>query len=142
MWSSYTLDTKTGELFIPVGNPAPALNQAYRPGKNLYTDSMVVLDATTGKLKWYFQLKSPDSVDHDLGAAPILYKDSAGRAVVAMAGKDGYAYGVDRATHKLLFRTATTTIKNEGVAPTVEGFMVCPGLSGGTNGMVRPSIPS
>jgi alcohol dehydrogenase (cytochrome c) len=132
MWTSYTLDTKTGELFVPVGNPAPALNQAYRPGKNLYTDSMVVLDAETGALKWYFQLKSPDSVDHDLGAAPVLYKDSKGRDVVAMAGKDGYAYGVDRATHRLLFRTPTTTIKNEGRAPTPEGFMVCPGLSGGT----------
>jgi alcohol dehydrogenase (cytochrome c) len=132
MWSSYTLDTETGELFIPVGNPAPALNQAYRPGKNLYTDSLVVLDAQTGALKWYYQLKSPDSVDHDLGAAPVLYKDSKGRQIVAMAGKDGYAYGVDRATHRLLFRTATTTIKNEGIAPTPEGFMVCPGLSGGT----------
>jgi alcohol dehydrogenase (cytochrome c) len=132
MWSSYTLDTKTGELFVPVGNPAPALNQAYRPGKNLYTDSLVVLDAATGALKWWYQLKSPDSVDHDLGAAPVLYTDGKGRAVVAMAGKDGYAYGVDRATHRLLFRTATTTIKNEGVAPTAEGFMVCPGLSGGT----------
>lgn len=132
MWTSYTLDTSTGELFVPVGNPAPALNQSYRPGRNLYTDSMVVLDAQTGALKWYFQLKSPDSVDHDLGAAPVLYKDSKGRDVVAMAGKDGYAYGIDRATHKLLFRTPTTTIKNEGVAPTPEGFMVCPGLSGGT----------
>jgi alcohol dehydrogenase (cytochrome c) len=132
MWTSYTLDTKAGELFVPVGNPAPALNQAYRPGKNLYTDSMVVLDAATGALKWWYQLKNPDSVDHDLGAAPVLYKDSKGHDVVAMAGKDGFAYGVDRATHKLLFRTATTTIKNEGVAPTPEGFMVCPGLSGGT----------
>jgi alcohol dehydrogenase (cytochrome c) len=132
MWTSYTLDTKTGELFVPVGNPAPALNEAYRPGKNLYTDSMVVLDAQTGALKWYFQLKSPDSVDHDLGAAPVLYQDSKGRDLVAMAGKDGHAYGVDRALHKLLFRTAVTTIKNEGKAPTEEGFMVCPGLSGGT----------
>jgi alcohol dehydrogenase (cytochrome c) len=132
MWTSYTLDTKTDELFVPVGNPAPALNQAYRPGKNLYTDSLVVLDAQTGALKWYYQLKSPDSVDHDLGAAPVLYKDGQGRDVVAMAGKDGYAYGVDRATHQLLFRTPVTTIKNEGKAPTAEGFTVCPGLSGGT----------
>jgi len=132
MWTSYTLDTKTGELFVPVGNPAPALNQAYRPGKNLYTDSMVVLDANSGALKWYFQLKSPDSVDHDLAAPPVLYKDGKGRDIVAMAGKDGYAYGLDRATHQLLFRTPTTTIKNEGRAPTPEGFMVCPGLSGGT----------
>jgi alcohol dehydrogenase (cytochrome c) len=132
MWTSYTLDSKSGELFVPVGNPAPALNQAYRPGRNLYTDSMVVLDARTGALKWYFQLKSPDSVDHDLAAPPVLYKDGKGRDIVAMAGKDGYAYALDRATHQLLFRTPTTTIENEGKAPTPEGFMVCPGLSGGT----------
>lgn len=132
MWSSYTLDTATGELFVPVGNPAPALNPAYRPGQNLYTDSLVVLDAATGALKWWYQLKSPDGVDHDLGAPPALYKDSNGRPIVAMAGKDGYAYAIDRTTHKLLFRTAVTTIKNEGMAPTPEGFMVCPGLSGGT----------
>ncbi|MDB5394894.1 MAG: c-type cytochrome [Rhodospirillales bacterium] len=59
MWSSYTLDAATGELFVPVGNPAPALNPAFRPGKNLYTDSLVVLDAATGALRWWHQLKSP-----------------------------------------------------------------------------------
>jgi alcohol dehydrogenase (cytochrome c) len=132
MWSSYTLDTSTGELFVPVGNPSPALNAASRPGKNLYTNSLVVLDAKSGALKWYYQLKSPDSVDHDLGAAPLLYSNTRGRRVVAMAGKDGYAYGVDRDTHGLLFRTPVTTIKNEGRVPTPEGIMVCPGLSGGT----------
>ena len=132
MWSSYTLDTKTGELFIPVGNPAPALNPAYRPGQNLFTNSVVVLNAATGTLKWWYQVKSPDGVDHDVGAAPMLYSNSKGQKVVAIAGKDGYAYGVDRSTHKLLFKTATTTIKNEGRDPTPEGFMVCPGLSGGT----------
>jgi alcohol dehydrogenase (cytochrome c) len=132
MWSSYTLDTATGELFIPVGNPAPAFNPAFRPGKNLYTNSLVVLDAATGALKWYYQLKSPDGDDHDLGAPPMLYRNSAGVPVVAVAGKDGYAYGIDRRTHKLLFRTAVTTIKNADRAPTAEGFMVCPGSSGGT----------
>jgi alcohol dehydrogenase (cytochrome c) len=92
----------------------------------------VVLNAATGTLKWWYQVKSPDGVDHDVGAAPMLYSNSKGQKVVAIAGKDGYAYGVDRSTHKLLFKTATTTIKNEGRDPTPEGFMVCPGLSGGT----------
>jgi alcohol dehydrogenase (cytochrome c) len=131
-WSSYTLDTKTGELFIPVGNPAPALNPDFRPGKNLFTNSVVALEAKTGKLEWWYQVKSPDGVDHDVGAAPMLYRNSKGTEVVAAAGKDGYAYGIDRKTHKLLFKTAVTTIKNEGRDPTPEGFMVCPGLSGGT----------
>jgi alcohol dehydrogenase (cytochrome c) len=131
-WSSYTLDPKTGELFIPVGNPAPALNPDFRPGKNLFTNSVVALEAKTGKLEWWYQVKSPDGVDHDVGAAPMLYRSGKGTEVVAVAGKDGYAYGIDRRTHKLLFKTAITTIKNEGRDPTPEGFDVCPGLSGGT----------
>jgi alcohol dehydrogenase (cytochrome c) len=132
MWSSYTLDPATGELFVPVGNPAPDMLPAFRPGKNLYTNSLVVLDARTGALKWWYQIKSPDNADHDLGAAPLLFRDSGGRQMVAMAGKDGYAYGVERATHQLLFRTPVTTIRNEGAPLTPEGVMVCPGPSGGT----------
>jgi alcohol dehydrogenase (cytochrome c) len=132
MWSSYTLDVTTGELFVPVGNPAPDLNPAYRPGQNLYTDSLVVLDARTGALKWWYQLKTDDGADHDLAAAPLLYRNSKGDALVAMAGKDGYVHVVDRNTHRLAFRTAVTTIRNEDVAPTEAGLMVCPGMGGGT----------
>ena len=51
MWTSYTLDPKAGELFVPVGNPAPDLAPDQRPGDNLFTNSIVVLDAKTGTLK-------------------------------------------------------------------------------------------
>jgi len=131
-WSSVTLDVSSGELFVPTGNPAPDLNPAVRPGKNLYTNSMLVLDAKSGALKWWYQLTSPDGADHDLGAAPLLYGNREGRRVAAMAGKDGYVYAVDRGTRKVLFRTAVTTISNEGRLPTRDGIMVCPGMGGGT----------
>ena len=53
-----TLDVAAGELFVPVGNPWPDIDKAYRPGANLFTDSIVVLDARTGALKWWHQAHS------------------------------------------------------------------------------------
>jgi alcohol dehydrogenase (cytochrome c) len=131
-WSSFALDPATAELFVPVGNPEPAYAPAYRPGDNLYTNSMLVLDARTGALRWWYQLSPNDGRDLDLAAAPMLYYDSAGRSVVAFAGKNGYLHAVDRQTHQLLFRTAVTTIENEGKLPTAEGVHFCPGIVGGT----------
>lgn len=130
-WTTYTLDITSGELFIPVGNPAPDLLPEERPGENLYTDSLVVLDVQTGKLKWYYQLLGNDSHDLDLGAAPVLYHNNKGERMVAFGSKDGYIYGLNRETKERVFKTQITTIKNAGVAPTIEGVDVCPGPLGG-----------
>lgn len=130
-WTTYTVDVSAGEVFVPVGNPAPDLLPHDRPGENLYTNSLVVLDANTGKLKWYHQLVSNDGQDLDLGAAPVLYFNAAGDRMVAFGGKDGYVYGVNRETKKRVFRTPVTRIKNAGVAPTPAGVEVCPGPLGG-----------
>ncbi|MBI1891437.1 MAG: PQQ-binding-like beta-propeller repeat protein [Burkholderiales bacterium] len=131
-WTSFALDAARGEIFIPVGNPAPDFAPSYRPGDNLYTDSVVVLDARTGKLKWWYQLIPHDGHDLDLAAPPILYRQRGGADVVALAGKDGFVHVVDRQTHRLIFKTAVTTIKNSGAVPTPEGVHVCPGVFGGT----------
>src|SRR5262245_11761160 len=131
MWTSYTLDTTTGELFVPVGNPAPDYAPDARPGDNLYTDSIVVLDALSGKLKWYHQFKANDGLDYDFGAAPALYASGKGEQRVAAGSKDGYLYSIDRATRKVLFRTPVTTIKNADAKPTKEGVLACPGSEGG-----------
>lgn len=130
-WSSVALDPDTAELFVPVGNPAPDLDQAPRKGLNLYTNSIVVLDANTGKLKWFYQLTPFDDHDHDLGAAPMLYSMANDRKVVAAGSKDGYLYVVDRRTHKLMFKTAVVPIKNADASPSVTGTVVCPGIEGG-----------
>jgi alcohol dehydrogenase (cytochrome c) len=131
-WSSFALDVVTGEVFIPVGNPAPSFAPEYRPGANLFTDSLVVLDARTGALKWWYQLDRNDGHDLDLAAAPMLYTNGDGRDVVAVAGKDGYVQVLDRLTHRLLFKTMVTTIKNEGVRPSELETLFCPGGVGGT----------
>jgi alcohol dehydrogenase (cytochrome c) len=131
MWTSYTLDTTTGELFVPVGNPAPDYAPDSRPGANLYTNSLVVLDALTGKLKWYHQFTPNDGLDYDLGAAPALYTAGTGARLLAAGSKDGHLYGIDRSTHQVLFKTPVTTIENAGARPTAAGVRVCPGPLGG-----------
>ncbi len=130
-WSTFTIDHASGEVFVPVGNPAPDLLPSLRPGDNLYTNAMVVLDAASGALKWYHQLLANDGQDLDLGAAPMLYWNSAGEPMVAIGGKDGYVYGVNRETRERVFKTAITTISNAGLDPTTSGIEVCPGVLGG-----------
>ncbi|MBV8499018.1 MAG: PQQ-binding-like beta-propeller repeat protein [Candidatus Eremiobacteraeota bacterium] len=132
MWTSYTLDPTTDELFVPVGNPAPDWAPGIRPGVNLFTDSAVVLDARSGKLLWWYQLVPHDSHDYDLGAPPALYSDANGVAMMAAAGKDGYVHLVVRRTHTLRVKTAISMMKNNTVAPTLAGVFTCPGPLGGT----------
>jgi alcohol dehydrogenase (cytochrome c) len=131
VWGAMTLDVTTGELFVPVGNPWPDIDKHYRPGANLFTNSLVVLDARTGELKWWHQVTPADWKDFDLAAAPVLYRDSKIRDVVAFAGKDGYVVALDRDTRKPLFRTPVTTIEDAHKAATPQGVRVCPGFAGG-----------
>jgi alcohol dehydrogenase (cytochrome c) len=130
-WTALTLDVTRNELLIPVGNPAPDLDAEYRPGDNLYTDSVVALDARTGALRWYHQFKAHDGVDHDMAAAPVLYRTPDLQDFIAAAGKDGMLVGLDRETHQEVFRTPITTVENENAIPTEKGDHVCPGLLGG-----------
>lgn len=131
VWGSMSLDVTTGELFVPVGNPWPDIDKGYRPGANLFTDSMVVLDARTGALKWWHQVTPEDWEDMDLVAAPVLYRDSRIRDVLAFGGKDGYVTGVDRDTHQVIFHTPVTTIENHPASATEAGVRICPGYAGG-----------
>lgn len=131
VWGSFSLDVATGELFVPVGNPWPDIDTGYRPGSNLFTDSIVVLDARTGALKWWYQTTPADWQDRDLVAAPVLYRDAKVRDVLAFGGKDGFVTAVDRDTHQVIFRTPVTTVENAPAAPTKSGVRICPGYAGG-----------
>jgi alcohol dehydrogenase (cytochrome c) len=130
-WTTFSLDPKTGEVFGPVANPAPDFDLGVRPGDNLYTNSVIAVNAATGRLNWYFQITSPDDHDWDLGSAPTLYRTRSGKDMMAIAGKDGYLSGVDRATRKAVFRRPVTTILNNGRLPATQ-TLVCPGLGGGS----------
>lgn len=131
MWTSYTLDTATGELFVPVGNPAPDLSPAVRPGDNLFSNSVIVLDARTGALKWWYQAVANDGYDWDMSAAPVLFTTRDGARRVGIAGKEGMLAGVDRTTYKPAFKIPITTILNADKDPTPRGIRACPGVLGG-----------
>lgn len=87
-WTSYTIDPAAGLLYIPVGNAAPDFDIKARPGLNLYTDSVVILDAKTGVFKEYYQVTPNDFHDWDLAATPSLIKTAAGKNLIIAAGKD------------------------------------------------------
>jgi alcohol dehydrogenase (cytochrome c) len=131
VWGAMSLDVATGELFVPVGNPWPDIDKDYRPGDNLFTNSVVVLDARTGALKWWHQVSPGDWMDLDLVAAPLLYRADGARDFVAIAGKDGYVTVVDRDTRKQVFRTPVTTVEPMPRQPSREGRRMCPGYAGG-----------
>ncbi len=63
-WTSYTIDPKTGELSVPVANPAMTWNGDARRGDNLFTNSILVLDAHTGKYLWHYQAIAHDTRDY------------------------------------------------------------------------------
>lgn len=130
-WTSYALDPEAAEVFVPVANPAPSFDRSSRQGDNLYTGSLVVLDALTGKLKWHYQIRAGDDHDYGATAPPMLYTLADGRKVVALGSKDGYVYVIDRRTRKLVFKTAVVRLKNHTTAPTAAGIEICPGVLGG-----------
>lgn len=130
-WSSYTLDSNSGELFVSVGNPGADFDAQTRAGANLFTNSLVVLDARTGDLKWWYQLRAHDDKDLDLGAAPMLFELADGRPAVALGSKDGHLYILDRRSHRLLSKTPVTTVLNQDVPVTEQGVKSCPSVAGG-----------
>jgi quinoprotein glucose dehydrogenase len=104
VWVWYmTLDEKTGTLYMPVGGPSANYYGGDRPGANLFGNSVVAVDALTGKYKWHFQTIHHDLWDSDLPAPPVLVDlKVGGRTVPALAetGKPGLMYILDRTTGK------------------------------------------
>ena len=134
VWTPFSLDAEKAELFVAVSNPAPDLPAHLRPGENLYTNSIVALNARTGALLWYKQPVPNDSHDWDLTqVSPLFEANVGGRDVklVATVGKDGILRTLDRATKQALYETPITTIENVDVPVTSKGTHACPGIFGG-----------
>ena len=130
-WTSYTLDTLTGTLYVPTGNAAPDFLTDVREGEDKHTYSVVAIDARTGVLRDAYQLLARDNHDWDVASAPLLVTTSNGRAIIAEAGKDGHLYGIDRASGRITYRTPITTIENADAPMTAAGTRFCPGVQGG-----------
>ena len=108
LWYEPTFDGK-GFMYFGVGNPAPFPGTpekpwgASRPGPNLYTNSIVKLDAKTGKMQWHYQLTPHDVYDWDLQDPPMLVS-SGGRDLAITAGKSGIVLAVDAKTGKPVWK--------------------------------------
>jgi alcohol dehydrogenase (cytochrome c) len=134
VWAPLSLDAEAAVVYVPVANPAPDFYSEARPGKNLYTCSMVALDARTGKLRWYYQLVPHDEHDWDTTqVSPLFTTTIAGkpRKLIATAGKDGLLHVLDRETHKQVYEVPVSTRKNADVPLTTAGVSTCPGVLGG-----------
>lgn len=122
IWTTPAFDTTTHSLFFTTGNPWPDETGLQRPGDNLFTDSIVALDASTGRLRWYFQQTPHDVDDLDAASPPVLLNAvngvGANVRAVAEVGKNGTLYVLDRATGELLRRTENlATISGETETP-------------------------
>jgi alcohol dehydrogenase (cytochrome c) len=151
-WLSGSYDPELNLLYWGIGNPAPDFDGDDRKGDNLYTESVVAIDADTGKLRWHFQFTPHDVHDWDSVEIPVLVDgiwEGKPRKLMAHADRNGFYYVLDRETGEFLHGTpfidqlnwATgltpegRPIRVPGVEPTPQGNFVCPSTSGATNWM-------
>lgn len=105
-WAGMTLDQKRGIVYVPTGSATPDFYGANRKGANLYANSLLALDAATGKYLWHFQVVHHDIWDRDLPASPnlvTLKKDGKTIDAVAQITKHGYIFLFDRVSGKPVF---------------------------------------
>lgn len=149
VWVTGSYDPETNLTFWGVGNAGPDWNGDARLGDNLYSSSVIALDADTGKLKWYYQFSPHNEFDWDATQVPVLANiEFAGqpRKVMLWANRNGMFYVLDRTNGKFLlgkpfakvnwatgFDENGRPIPAPGVEPTKEGTLVFPGNQGATN---------
>jgi alcohol dehydrogenase (cytochrome c) len=149
VWVTGSYDPDLNLTYWGIGNPGPDWNPAVRPGDNLYTDSVVALDADTGALKWHFQFTPHDEWDWDAAQVPVLVDlewKGRPRKLMLWGNRNGFFYALDRATGEFLLgkpfvRQDWATglndkgrpIKIPGKGPSRQGTQVYPGVQGGTN---------
>lgn len=117
-WSVISVDTKRNLIFLPTSSASPDYFGGERLGDNLYANSVVALDAKTGKRVWHFQTVHHDLWDYDMAAPPILFsRQDHGKKqdVVAAASKTGQLFILDRQTGKPVFPVEERTVAKSDV---------------------------
>jgi alcohol dehydrogenase (cytochrome c) len=149
VWLTGSYDPDSNLLFWGIGNAGPDYNGDVRPGDNLYTSSMVALDADTGKLRWYYQANPHNEFDWDAVQTPVLatikWKGQP-RKVILWADRDGFYYVLDRSTGKFLlgkafvkqnwnagFNADGRPIMTPNAKSSTTGTLIYPDNQGGTN---------
>jgi alcohol dehydrogenase (cytochrome c) len=134
LWTPMSFDVQRNLLYVPGGNAAPDLYDDGRPGANLYTNSLIALDATTGHLVWYRQFIPHDVHDYDVShVAPVFNATINGstRNVIASTGKDGLLRLLDRDSKDIIYSVPFTNRVNAEAPVTTTPARVCPGTLGG-----------
>jgi alcohol dehydrogenase (cytochrome c) len=149
-WMTGTYDPQLDLVYWPTGNPGLDFNGDERQGDNLYTDSVVALEARTGRLRWHFQFTPHDIHDWDAQETPVLLDtdwQGTPRRLLIQANRNGFFYVLDRTNGELLL--ARQFLKNLNWAKGIDAkgrpilneleedangeTYVCPGFQGGTN---------
>ncbi|MEQ1579560.1 MAG: PQQ-dependent dehydrogenase, methanol/ethanol family [Steroidobacteraceae bacterium] len=105
VWVTGSYDPELNLTYWGIGNPGPDWNPDQRPGDNLYSNSVVALDADTGKLKWHFQFTPNDAYDYDSVQVPVLVDmpwQGKPAKLMLWANRNGFFYVLDRVTGKYL----------------------------------------
>ncbi len=148
-WLSCTYDPDLNLLFVGTGNPQPVIAAKGRAGSNLFTESIVALNADTGKLKWYFQPSPHDTHDWDAIQTPVLFDgeiDGKPRKLVAQASRNGWFFVLDRESGKNYVSSQFVKtnwangvdakgqpIPNPAKEPQIAGALVSPNQGGAAN---------
>lgn len=136
-WSTPAIDALSNMLFFGTGNPSPQMEDVSRPGDNLYTMSLVALDAATGKLRWFYQQVPHDLWGYDVASPPVLFNlERGGKQIpsVGQASKLGWFYVHNRETGELLLKSDAFVPQNNMFAhATSQGTRIYPGVFGGVS---------
>jgi alcohol dehydrogenase (cytochrome c) len=100
-WLTGTFDPETNLLYVGTGNPAPDFDGGVREGDNLYTDSIIAVDADAGQIRWHYQCTPHDVWDYDSIAECILFELD-GRKLLGHFDKNGYFFVLDRTNGALV----------------------------------------
>jgi len=147
VWNAGAYDPETNLVFFGTGNPAPDWDGSTRRGDNLYSDSVVALDADTGRLKWHYQFTPHDELDYDSTQVPVLADiqwQGRPRKVMLWANRNGVMYVLDRVTGEFLKGKPYVKTNwldgfdakgrpNRVKFPTKEGTAIYPHVHGATN---------
>jgi alcohol dehydrogenase (cytochrome c) len=147
IWTPASYDPDLNLVYWGTGNAGPDWNGDPRPGDNLYTCSVIALDADTGKLKWHYQFSPHDEFDYDSTQVPVLADiDWQGRPrkVMMWANRNGNFYVLDRATGEFLLGKPFVKVNwmsgfdakgkpIRALQTSTTGIRVYPGNQGGTN---------
>jgi alcohol dehydrogenase (cytochrome c) len=157
-WTPVTYDPELNYIFVTTGNPQPVIAHKNRPGDNLFTGSIVALDADTGKLIWHHQSSPHDTHDWDSTQTAVLIDDEADgkpRKLLAQAARNGHYFLLDRVTGRALVSSEFVKVnwskgydKKGQPMPLVEkmpqpdGVLVTPNINGATNWQSPSFSPS